>query len=327
MHGAEGSPVHLDDRIRRRCLTSGVWSGDVADGSVDPQKASRVFVVFGRNSTVQTSMFSFLQALGLRPIEWEQAVARTGKGSPYIGEVLDAAFNFAQAVVILMTPDDVAYLDPRWSAGDGDPETSPRGQARPNVLFEAGMAMGRDQDHAIIVEVGDLRPFSDVGGRHAIRMDGSPQRRKALAQRLDTAGCEVDMSGDHWLTVGDFTAPVVGGGVPLGRRVPKVERPAASVDGRWIKSGGTRLDEIKVTNTGSADLLDVQVVVPPTAEGVQIYQDEPVKRLPPGKTFTIRGHGPWGVMSGPMGMQFDLIVEAHLEDGTPFSDEIFMDAG
>ncbi|MCZ7537472.1 MAG: nucleotide-binding protein [Acidimicrobiia bacterium] len=31
-------------------------------------------------------MFDFLRAIGLQPIEWTQAVALTGKGSPYIGE-------------------------------------------------------------------------------------------------------------------------------------------------------------------------------------------------------------------------------------------------
>jgi hypothetical protein len=34
----------------------------------------------------------------------------TGKGSPYIGEVLDAAFSNAQAVVVVLTGDDFARL-------------------------------------------------------------------------------------------------------------------------------------------------------------------------------------------------------------------------
>ncbi len=34
----------------------------------------------------------------------------TGKGSPYIGEVLDHTFEAAQAVVVLLTPDEITYL-------------------------------------------------------------------------------------------------------------------------------------------------------------------------------------------------------------------------
>ena len=48
----------------------------------------------------------------------------------------------AQAVVVLLTPDDVAYLRHEYASGDGDPETSPTPQATPNVFFEAGMAVG-----------------------------------------------------------------------------------------------------------------------------------------------------------------------------------------
>ncbi len=117
------------------------YSGDVA---TEP-KSSRVFVVHGRNAGARDAMFEFLRAIGLRPIEWAQAVQATGKGSPYIGEILDAAFERAQAVVVLMTPDEIAYLRTEYGHGTNDPETQPAAQARPNVLFEAGMAMGRDR--------------------------------------------------------------------------------------------------------------------------------------------------------------------------------------
>ena len=134
-----------------------------------------VFIVHGRNMAARDAMFAFLRSIGLRPIEWDQAVARTGVGSPYVGQVLDLAFQEGQAVVVLLTPDDVAYLRTEYASGEHDPETSPMGQARPNVLFEAGMAMGRDPNRTILVEMGDVRPFSDVGGRHTIRMTNAPE--------------------------------------------------------------------------------------------------------------------------------------------------------
>ena len=172
-----------------------------------PSDIRKVFVVHGKNIAARDAMFEFLSSIDLRPLEWNQAVQLTAKPTPYIGEILDAAFSEAQAILVLMTPDDEARLREQFQ-NNGDPghETSLTGQARPNVLFEAGMAMGRDPNRTILVELGTLRPFSDVGGRHVIRLDGSSQRRQELAQRLEAAGCPVDLSGTTWHTAGEFDA-------------------------------------------------------------------------------------------------------------------------
>jgi hypothetical protein len=45
-----------------------------------------------------------------QPNEWSQALASTGSPSPYIGEVLDTAFNMARAIVVLTTPDEIAQV-------------------------------------------------------------------------------------------------------------------------------------------------------------------------------------------------------------------------
>jgi predicted nucleotide-binding protein len=58
-----------------------------------------VFVVHGRNQAARKAMFAFLRAVGLNPLEWSEAIALTGSGSPYIGDILEAAFSRAQAVV------------------------------------------------------------------------------------------------------------------------------------------------------------------------------------------------------------------------------------
>ena len=165
-----------------------------------------VMVVHGRDNKARNALFAFLRALGLRPIEWSQALRDTGKGSPHISDVLDAAFTRAQAVVVLFTPDDVAQLHERlWTEHEPSYEKTPTGQARPNVLFEAGLAFGRHPNRTILVEVGALRPFSDIAGMHVIRMNGSSEKRHDLASRLQTAGCDVDASGTDWLREGDFT--------------------------------------------------------------------------------------------------------------------------
>jgi len=171
-------------------------------------RAQRVFVVHGRDERLRKGIFDFLRAIGLHPMEWGHAIALTGSASPYIGEILDAAFNHAQAVVALLSPDDEAKLRADLIREDDPPyEKSLAGQARPNVLFEAGMALASHPDHTVLVQIGPVRPFSDVAGRHAVRMDNSAAKRKDLAQRLQNARCSVNLQGDDWLTAGDLTPP------------------------------------------------------------------------------------------------------------------------
>ena len=167
-----------------------------------------VFVVHGRNNSARKAMFDFLRALGLHPLEWSELVTTTGQGSPYIGDILDVAFSRAHAVVVLMTPDDDVRLRQQFR-NDNEPEEAELiGQARPNVLFEAGRAFGRHAQRTILVEMGELRPFSDVIGRHVVRFDGSAERRHDLAQRLRGAGCPVNTDGNDWLNAGDFAAAI-----------------------------------------------------------------------------------------------------------------------
>src|SRR5215468_9339290 len=93
--GAEWEPILSHEEVR------------AMSASDDSDRARKVFVVHGRNRKARTAMFTFLRAIGLAPIEWSEAVKLTGEASPYIGNVLDAAFNAAQAVVVLLTPDDI----------------------------------------------------------------------------------------------------------------------------------------------------------------------------------------------------------------------------
>jgi len=162
-----------------------------------------VFVVHGRNEKARDGLFTFLRSIKLNPLEWSSLIEETGHGSPYIGDILETAFSKAHAIIVLMTPDDDAKLkDDLLRESDPPHEKVLTPQARPNVLFEAGMAMGKFPNRTILIELGNLRPFSDVGGRHVLRMNDSTQRRQELAQRLKTAGCAVDTSGTDWHTSG-----------------------------------------------------------------------------------------------------------------------------
>jgi predicted nucleotide-binding protein len=172
------------------------------------RKSNSVMVVYGRDSGARDALFTFLRAIALQPIEWPQAVRATKKGAPYVGEVLDAAFRQAAAVVVLLTPDDDAVLRKVFRKSTDPPfERRLTGQARPNVLFEAGRAFGSHPDATILVQLGKVRPFSDTAGVHVIHLTQGPEPRRDLANRLEAAGCAIDISGTDWLRAGDFSGP------------------------------------------------------------------------------------------------------------------------
>ncbi|CAH0300374.1 hypothetical protein SRABI91_04522 [Rhodococcoides fascians] len=289
--------------------------------SPNPRK---VFVIHGRNSAARNQIFSFLRALGLSPIEWDQAVHETGEGAPYIGQVLDKAFEIAQAIVVLETPDDIAYLRTDLADSD-DPETSPQAQPRPNVLFEAGMAMGRSPKRTIIVEFGRIKQFSDIHGRHTVRLDSSPEKRQMLRGRLVTAGCEVDEVGTDWLN-SELTPPnAPGGGVPLGRRVPSAPasvRPRFSAT--YINRGGNKIDYVEIVNHGPGAALDVDVdEIDATGRGLMRDGEPlPVPKLPAGKSFRIdyMGNHGWGDNK----RYFTLRITGRTEEGEPIEHDEFV---
>jgi predicted nucleotide-binding protein len=165
-----------------------------------------VWVVHGRNEKLRKSLFRFIRAIGLNPLEFGAASALTNKGAPYVGEILDTAFRKAAAIVVLLTPDDEARLKPIFQKANDPPfETTLTGQARPNVLFEAGMAFGNHPESTVLVQVGDVRPFSNVAGRHVVHLSNDVAARHELVAKLRAAKCDVDDAGTDWHTEGDFS--------------------------------------------------------------------------------------------------------------------------
>lgn len=163
----------------------------------------KVFVIHGRNEKIRKSFFEFLRSIGLQPIEWNQAIKLTGKSSPYIGEIIEAGLNEAKSIIVLFTPDETATLKEEFI--QNPEERHPVPQSRPNVVFEAGMAMGKNPDRTVLVEIGNIREISDIIGRHVVKFNGTPKKRKELITKLKNAGCNVDDSGSDWLEAGDFT--------------------------------------------------------------------------------------------------------------------------
>jgi len=176
----------------------------------DPKK---VFVVHGRNEKARRAMFDFLRSVDLKPIEWEEAVRLTGEGASFPQQVLDKAFETAQAIIILITGDDIAKMrDEFILPKDTKYERNLSIQARPNVIFEAGLAFGRDPKRTILVELEkeNTRPFSDIYGRLTVRLSNKVESRKKLIDRLSTVGCETNIDAKQdWITTGDFDCAVI----------------------------------------------------------------------------------------------------------------------
>ncbi|MGW6442340.1 TIR domain-containing protein [Lentzea sp. NPDC055074] len=167
-----------------------------------------VFVIHGRDKKARHEFYTFLRAIGLAPIEWTEVLGETGKGLPHIGEVLRNVMSKGRAIIVLSTPDEITQLKPEHADDEDDRELRPTGQARPNVIFEAGMAFALEPDRTLLVEFGKVRRFTDIDGYHAVRLDNSAEKRQLLAQRLEGIGCPVKRVGTDWLQSGDLTPPV-----------------------------------------------------------------------------------------------------------------------
>ncbi len=197
-------------------VENGAHSGT---GIVDVPRRS-VFLVHGRDLRLRDSMVALLRAFDLRVVDWDEASRATGVATPYTGDVIVAGMNVADVVVVLLTPDDLGCVHPKFlTTSDGLHESRLNGQPRMNVIFEAGIAMARDRTRVVIVEIGDVRAMSDTEGLNVLRIKDDLTSRRRLGGRLKTAGLAVHMDNDEWPEAGDFAPdtdqPVDAGSIGL----------------------------------------------------------------------------------------------------------------
>jgi predicted nucleotide-binding protein len=160
-----------------------------------------VLVIYGHDTQANTAIFDWLRAIGLQPKEWSRIMADSGSASPYIGQALERAFDDAQAVVAFFTPDERVI-----AAGASPADASAwRLQARPNVFFEAGMALAIHPTRTVLVVLGPQELPSDIAGRHHVRLSNTAvEPLHDLANRLKQAGCETDTLDSSWLNPARF---------------------------------------------------------------------------------------------------------------------------
>ncbi|MGY4499392.1 putative nucleotide-binding protein [Bradyrhizobium sp. GM24.11] len=194
----EGEIEVVEREVRRRPAKK-------AKAAKKRAKDNTVFVVHGRDGALRQSMFEFLRALNLHPLEWDHAIDEARQGNPYVGDVLDIVMEKAEAIVVLFTPDDLAQLKEQFvKSGERTSEGKPQGQARPNVLFEAGLALGAHPNKTVMVQVGRVKSFSDIGGRHMVRLTNDEASRNSFANRLARICPAVNRIGNDWMQVGRF---------------------------------------------------------------------------------------------------------------------------
>jgi predicted nucleotide-binding protein len=175
-----------------------------AKPAIKPTKTNTLFVVHGRDAKLTEAMFGLLRALGLNPIEWSKAVAKTKGNNPDLDKIIGGQMKTVQGIVVLISPDEQAKLKAKFSDPDVPAERMLQDQARPNVLFEAGWAFGAYPSKTLLVRVGNTRPISDLGGKHIMKLSNSAASRKEFAQRLKKMGFKIDLEGTSWLTEFDF---------------------------------------------------------------------------------------------------------------------------
>ena len=219
----------------------------------------KVFVIHGRNELARKAVFAQLRTFDLEPMEWSEARRGTGQSTPNIQSILDYAFNAAQACVVLLTPDEEVQLRPEYGTDkDKQVELELGGQARPNVLWEGGMAYGRDPGKTVILEIGSLRPFTDISGLHTIRMDSSPARIKVFGESLESSGCSVKWDGTDWMDTVDWKSVIAA--LHENNRFDTAERNEAEEEHTLCLSA-----EVRPSTTGSllgmGDAVDADVTI------------------------------------------------------------------
>ncbi|WP_405739931.1 nucleotide-binding protein [Streptomyces sp. NBC_00028] len=171
-----------------------------------------VLLISGEWGAAARAMGEFLRALGL-DVRGRSHARLSGREGQHHADVLDSAFDACHAVVVLMTPDDVATRHPAF-AGVEDAEVQLATQASPSVLFQAGYAWHAARERTLLVEFGsDLRYPRDLSGVDRVCFDGSPASRNEVAQRLRAIRSAVRTEDPFYLEAGAFPSapgPVTG---------------------------------------------------------------------------------------------------------------------
>lgn len=157
----------------------------------------KVFIVHGRDVKTKETLEQFLRYIEVSPLDWAEARRLTRSSSPTTLEIVQAGLNHAQAIIVIFTPDDEARLKNEFHHPfDGSDEVAVTGQARQNVILEAGMALGIDAKRTVLVRRGKTREISDIAGMHWLNLTNEWTDRMMLVDALESAGVTLSKNRD-----------------------------------------------------------------------------------------------------------------------------------
>src|SRR5699024_7284395 len=164
--------------------------------SVSPIKDDRsVFIVHGRDLDNRDALENLLRRMDIRPVTWTDAAKHAPTQETL--KIVETGMAIAQAVIVLFTPDDQAMLKDQFHQPNDDAnERRPTGQARPNVILEAGMAYAKAPARTIFARIGHLRPISDIDGINWITLNNNWDSRLRLRNDLLKAGVNLDQDAN-----------------------------------------------------------------------------------------------------------------------------------
>ena len=210
--GAAGAAVQQTGQLLGLGATGGTveTSPDTFSHAADREgnPAKRVFVVHGRDREAWRELKALIESLGLTAYDYDDQLAATATGAPFVRDIVGEGLKKAKAIVVLFTPEEHATLSPKLHVPTDKfhPADVERYQARPNVIFEAGMAFALNPKQTVLFALGpEVQLFSDAGGVHVHRMTSDNEDfRRMFANVLRNAGCEIDTSSNAYLTAGNF---------------------------------------------------------------------------------------------------------------------------
>jgi predicted nucleotide-binding protein len=175
-----------------------------ATSGKDPKK---VFIIHGRQQAILQELKHFLAGMGLQAWTFDDEIHDAPHNSSIL-EVITRGVSKTRAVIALLTPDEFACLVPDLRAPADSERDVRRWQPRPNVIYEAGMAMALNREGTVLVTVGRVDLPSDLDGVLHIRMSNHSEDRRKLRRKLIHIGGAVDNNLEDWMGEsqgGDFS--------------------------------------------------------------------------------------------------------------------------
>ena len=165
-------------------------------------------MIAGSNTQALAAMLELLRAMGVKAIGWSDAV-EAAKPESTTAAVVDAGTSATDATIVMFTGDDEVRLRREFRHGGASSgDATFRVQARPNVLFEAGMAYMKAPHNTLFVVCGQQKIHDEVAGGNRIDIHDDPNWRQVLATRLRDSGVNVGDDSKAWRTAGDFSSAI-----------------------------------------------------------------------------------------------------------------------